>query len=90
MNLNIDKKRKVAQLTLNGEFIRSFESIEEASKTLKINSPSICNCCRKTSASRIQHTAGGFKWKYLPSLEELPPRDPLDDELEFLDNPYYD
>ena len=45
----------------NGNFIRKWESIVEASRILNIPSPNIINCC--------QHKCkiiGGFKWEYAP------------------------
>ena len=44
--------KKVDQFTKDWEFIKSFVSIYEASKKLKISSSNICNCClwkRKTA-----------------------------------------
>jgi DNA-directed RNA polymerase subunit M/transcription elongation factor TFIIS len=53
-------KKSVVQLSLNGEFIREWESVTEASKSLFIKTRShiscVCNGKRKTS--------GGFKWMY--------------------------
>lgn len=51
------RKRKVDQLTLENEFIKSYNSIEEAIKVTKINNISaVCRGCR--------NKAGGFKWRY--------------------------
>ena len=47
----------VTQLTLDGKFIRTWDSIIEAQKTLFINN--ISACCRG-----VRKKAGGFLWKY--------------------------
>lgn len=55
--------KKVAQYTIDGDFIQEFISCVEAAEYLgkpysfKTN---IASCCRG-----INHTAGGFKWKYI-------------------------
>nr|QBM02810.1 hypothetical protein [uncultured archaeon] len=51
----------VIQLSKEGNFIKEWESIEEASKTIKIDRSSISRVC----SDEINHkTAGGFMWKY--------------------------
>ena len=50
-------KRKIIQLTLDGEFIKEWNSIIEAKNKLKISA--ISQCCRG-----LYKTAGGFKWHY--------------------------
>lgn len=52
-------KRKVDQYTLNGEYIKTWSSISEASKELKIHLSHICHCCREQ-----RNMAGGYIWKY--------------------------
>ncbi len=49
--------RKVLQYSLDGEFIKEWESIASAFKNLHISN--IILCCKG-----IYKTAGGFKWKY--------------------------
>jgi len=50
-------KRKIIQLTLDGEFIKEWNSIIKAKNKLKISA--ISQCCRG-----LYKTAGGFKWHY--------------------------
>jgi hypothetical protein len=52
-------KKSVIQMSLNGEFIKIWESIAEAQKKLKIRH--ISDCC---SNKNIYKSAGGYKWKY--------------------------
>lgn len=49
----------VYQFSLNGEFIKEWKFVKEASIELKICYTSIINCCKGR-----QKTAGGFKWAY--------------------------
>jgi group I intron endonuclease len=41
--------KKVNQLTLSGEFIKTFNTIKEAAIALKLQSSAICNCCKGKS-----------------------------------------
>lgn len=50
-------KRQILQFDLTGKFIRSFESITEASAITGIDDTCIGDCVRG-----IQKTAGGFEW----------------------------
>ena len=52
-------KRKVIQYSLNGKFIKKWESLSEAERELNINRGSICFCCKNKIKS-----AGGYKWRY--------------------------
>lgn len=53
----VTNKRKVKQYDLQGNFIKTWNSITEAQKKLKINNISfVCNKLRKT--------AGGYVWVY--------------------------
>jgi len=55
-----EKRRKpVNQYDLNGNLIKRWGSIREASKILKIDNSHITRCCRK----RLKKT-GGFMWQY--------------------------
>jgi group I intron endonuclease len=53
-------KKKVIQLSLDGKYINTFDSISDASNDLGIDSSSISNVCK----GKRQKTAGGFKWEY--------------------------
>ena len=52
--------KSVAQYDKNGEFIKKYESITEASNETKIIKKAICNCLRKKSK-----TSGGYIWRYI-------------------------
>lgn len=56
---NKKKRKKVKQYDLQNNFIKEWESINEAEKELKICHINIVKVCK---GERI--TAGGFKWKY--------------------------
>ena len=58
-NLVVNKKRKVIQLDKNNNFIRKFDSIQEASLFLKCDASSISKICRGNGK-----TLKGYKWKY--------------------------
>lgn len=47
------------QFSKNGQLIRVFNSIAEASKELNIPTSNISRCCKGVRA-----TAGGFIWNY--------------------------
>lgn len=58
----------VIQYGLNGQKIKQWESITEASQTLSISDSHISNCCRGKRQS-----AGGFQWRYAKEqIEQLP------------------
>lgn len=50
--------RKVEQLTKSGEFIREWDSMTQAGKSLGIPISEISKCC-----SDFHYTAGGYKWR---------------------------
>lgn len=52
-------QRSIIQYTLNGSFIREYDSLAEASKFTNIHKSSISNVCNGKS-----HTAGGYRWAY--------------------------
>lgn len=52
-------KTPVNQFNLNGELIKTFESIKQATKELRIEKSSIIKVCKGK-----QKTAGGFTWSY--------------------------
>lgn len=58
----------VIQLTLQGEFIREFNSIKEASFVTKIKPIDICYVCKN---KKSHNTAGGFKWMYKSDYDKL-------------------
>ena len=53
------KYKKVEQLDKNGNVIKEWNSIIEASRKLNIDQSSISKCCREK-----RKTAGGYNWKY--------------------------
>lgn len=50
----------VAQYSLDGEYIKSFDSIVDAAKTVGVNPSRISDTCRGR-----QYKAGGYLWKYI-------------------------
>ena len=60
-------KRKVYQFDLNGNFLRSFKSIQEAADTIKIDQANIVACLNGR-----QHQSGGFYWNYEKKFEYNP------------------
>lgn len=53
---NSERKKEVAQYTLNGKFLRSWSSISEAERYFKIST--IQQACSK------KYAAGGYQWRY--------------------------
>lgn len=51
--------KRVVQLSLEGKFIREFESITEAAKQTNATRQHISKCCNGE-----RQTCGGYKWKY--------------------------
>lgn len=51
--------KKVIQYDMNGNFIREWDSIKEASYTLGIRPTGISSCCTKRYSQ-----SGGFVWRY--------------------------
>lgn len=60
---NNPKAKKIIQLDINNNPIKKWETIKEASETLKINH--ISACCRGN-----RKTAGGYVWKYVDDMNE--------------------
>jgi len=58
--VHLDGRVKVTQFNLNNIKIKEWDSISDASKTLKIDPSSIGKCCKNK-----QKTCSGFIWKYL-------------------------
>ena len=55
------KNLKVNQFDINGEYIKTFQNIEEAAKEIGISESSIRQACNGTQGRK---TAKGFIWKY--------------------------
>jgi hypothetical protein len=60
-------KKPIYQYTLKGEFIKEWESINEASRKLNIRNDGISGCLRKQ-----QRTAYGYQWFYTLQDKVLP------------------
>jgi hypothetical protein len=56
---NCPHKRKISQFDLNGNFIKKWDSIMEASRETKIPTSNISRCC-----SSIRKSAGGYIWNF--------------------------
>lgn len=54
------RQKPIIQLSLNGEFIKQWNSAKQAGKELNINASNFTNCCRGK-----HNSAGKYKWKYL-------------------------
>lgn len=52
-------KKPIYQFLINGDFVREFESINDASRSLGIRNDGISACLRG-----LQKSSGGFIWKY--------------------------
>ena len=52
--------RKVAQYSKDGQLIKIWDYMKQASEELKINQSCLTECCRDR-----QKTAGGFVWRYV-------------------------
>ena len=59
------QQRAIEQYTVDGIFLRSWESIIDATKNLGIGGNSITTCCKGKYKS-----AGGFVWKYKADLAQ--------------------
>lgn len=55
-------ERPVVQMDMNGEIIKEYSSIREATRETGVEHSCICRCC---TGSRNAKTAGGFKWAYM-------------------------
>lgn len=66
---NRDHLRKpCSQYDLHGKYIKSFNSIFEASENLKLSSGSIYNCCVNKKL-----TCGGFQWRFGGNTNDIDP-----------------
>lgn len=52
-------RRKVIQLSLNGDYLNEFNSIKDASEYVGVSKPAIVHCLKGKTKK-----AGGFKWRY--------------------------
>lgn len=52
----------VVQMDMNGNIIKEYPSISQATRETGIGDSCICRCC---TGARNAKTAGGFKWSYL-------------------------
>ena len=57
--LTVHATHKVSQFTINGVFIKNFDSIKQAAEVTNCSRSCISNVCRG-----ITKTTGGFVWKY--------------------------
>lgn len=53
--------REVLQYTMNGDFVRMWESINDIERELGISHAHIVGCCK---GYKYKKSAGGFIWKY--------------------------
>lgn len=60
-NMSKIKSKKVDQYDLNGNFIKTWKSLTEVEKELKISDSTISACC---NGKKYYKTAGGFIWRY--------------------------
>lgn len=76
------QSKKIAQYTLDGKFIQSFQSATEANRQLGINSRHISSCCHGR-----RKTIGGFIWRFyendndLTDLSQYQPKTRFNNEL---------
>ena len=60
-NIRYSQSKKVNQFSMNGEFIKTWSCITEASDKLNIAFTNISACCR--NYGRVK-SAGGYRWKF--------------------------
>ena len=60
-----ERRKKIIQYDLHGNFIREWECIKYASESTKIYRTNISECCRN-----LRKQAGGYVWKYKSSVRE--------------------
>lgn len=59
-NLIYSKGKKVAQYSKNGDFIKEFNCVTDASRECNIPTTNISKCCKGK-----RHSAGKYVWKYV-------------------------
>lgn len=64
-NFIVLHKRKIVQLSMDGDFIAEYNKVIEADKKLGINQSAIIRCCKGKNKS-----AGGFRWMYKEDYEK--------------------
>lgn len=62
---NIQNSKKICQLDENGNIIKIFPSISEASRCFNVSSQAISDCLRK-----IQNHSAGYKWEYAENINK--------------------
>lgn len=60
--------RPICQFTLEGEFIKEYRTMSEASKELNIAMSSMWRAANKNNN---QKSAGGYQWRYADECEKL-------------------
>lgn len=60
LRTNIHNEKKVIKKDLNGQFIKQYNSVKEASDSTGIAPPNISACC----IGRV-NTSGGYKWEFV-------------------------
>lgn len=65
-----DQSKAVCQYSMDGQYLRTYCSISEASRQLGINTAAIISVCQQNSIS-----AGGFRWSYEQHPYEFRNRD---------------
>ena len=63
INMGIINRKPIAQYTKEGNLIKEYVSIKEASILTGINSRNICNCLSPNQLK--SKSAGGYIWKYI-------------------------
>lgn len=58
--------KKVVQLTIDGSYIKEFDSMHMAYRETRVSPSCICNCCKGKKDS-----ASGFKWMYLEDYKRM-------------------
>ena len=75
-------QRKVVQLTLDGEYINTFDSMMIASKHTGVSYSGIQGCCRGGYGHK---SAGGFRWMYKDDYDKLTQQNDLN-KIEPIEN----
>ena len=60
--------KPVYQYTMDGLFVRKWDCVADASRSLNINGGNIAEC----AGNKRKHSAGGYRWSY-EHLDKLPP-----------------
>lgn len=58
--------KSIEQFDLDGNYIKTWESLAEASKTLNISRGTLCSCLKG-----IIKSCGGYQWKYTDSNDKI-------------------